>query len=381
MASDARSLVLFDPSGTAHSFNAIEGLVRAAAARRIPLTVLSPKRPEAIASGPGGATRTDLRWERCEVAPVLTDRASRHAHRRALVDAIHETATPGTVFCDMGLGRTLASRGPGIGASPATVFVTHQTNAIDPRIDTFKRRRYIARNVRVLSSLGRQGAQFIVHTPGTRDRMSDFVPGAQLHLHGWPVVSADDPCLGPDWKPQPDGTVLLFAGSARIEKGLLTLLDAVRTGPSFDRLIVPGRIPGNVRARLGDLDPRVELWDRWLDPDEYRELFGAASLVVLPYRDRYEAHGTYSSVLGEALAAGRPVLVSEPLRPLLPDGYGGAVSVEPDSVTSLVQGLDQALDDLPGLERAAMADGRAYIARHHTYEQYLTGILEAPPAT
>jgi glycosyltransferase involved in cell wall biosynthesis len=376
MASSPQYLVLFDPSGTAHSFNAIEGLVSAAARRGIVLTVLSPKDPT---TGRDHALEAGLRWEHCEVAPLLTDRASRHAHRRALVDAIDSTTARGAVFCDMGLGRTLASRGPAIEASPSTVFVTHQTNAIDPRINTFKRRRYIARNARILSSLGRQGAQFIVHTPGTRDRLSDFVPSPQVHLHGWPVVSADDPSLGPEWKPQPEGTTLLFAGSARIEKGLLTLLDAARAVESFDRLIVPGRIPGNVRARLGDLDPRVELWDRWLDADEYRDLFAAASLVVLPYRDRYEAHGTYSSVLGEAMAAGRPVLVSDPLRPLLPEGYGGAVSVQPDSVTSIVEGLEHALRELPGLEQAAMTDGREYIARHHTYEQYLAAILAAPP--
>jgi glycosyltransferase involved in cell wall biosynthesis len=379
--SDEQSLVLFDPSGTSHSFNAIDGLVRAAAGRQIKLTVLSPAQPAEMAATPEPAGTPWLEWHRCEVAPMLTDRTTRHAHRRALIEAIHCGGTAATIFCDMGLGRTLASRGPAVDVSPNTVFITHQTNEIDLRKNTFKRRRYIARNARILSSLGRRGAQFIVHTPRTRDRISEHVPSTQIHLHGWPVASAADPRLATDWQPRPEGITLLFAGSARVEKGLLTLLEAVRSVPSFDRLIVPGRIPGKLGARLVDLDPRVELWNRWLEPDEYRTLFGAASLVVLPYRNSYGAHGIYSSVLGDTMAAGRPVLISDPLEPLLPDNYGGAVSVEPDSVASLAGGLERALSDLLSMERVAMTTGRDYIARHHTYEHYLSAILAAPPSS
>ena len=64
-------------------------------------------------------------------------------------------------------------------------------------------------------------------------------------------------------------------------------------------------------------DPRFESLDRWMDEAEYRQTFTEAALVALPYTETYAQYGMQSSVLLEAMAHGRPVLVSQYLAHLL----------------------------------------------------------------
>jgi glycosyltransferase involved in cell wall biosynthesis len=358
-------IVLFDPSGTAHAGPALDGLARAAAARGLPVVVHAPVRPDA----PG-----DLTWVEVDVGTMLPDRSSKRAHRRALVDALR-AAPAGSVFCDLGLGRTMRSRGPRIPAAPSTVCIGHQTNAINARRDG-GRRRDGRGNQRVLEGLGRSGARFVAHTDAAADRLAQFVPAAHIHRLGWPVVARDDPCL---LAPVPEAgpVTLLFAGSARVEKGLPLLTRAIRGVEGFERLVVPGRVAPFARAQLDLSDSRIDLWDRWLEQDEYFSTLAGASIVVLPYQAGYLRHGVYSSVMGEAMARGRPLVVSGALGHLLPDGYRGAVVAEDESEEALAAALRSAIQCRGDLEAAAMADGRAYVREHHSYEGYLDGILRA----
>lgn len=361
----SRGLVLFDPSGTAHSPNALAGLARAAAG--LQLVVWSPQRPD-------GPAESGHEWRQVETPAVLVDRRARRAYRAALCDAL--AATPRDWdFCDMGLGRTLGSRGPQIAASPRTVFIAHQTNAIDDRPGHSSRRH--ARNRQVLVGLGRRGARFVAHTERTRRRLAEFVPDDQIVIAGWPVVSTDDPCLGPAWDPPPADPTLLFAGAGRREKGLVELTRAVGRVQGFTRLSVPGRVADRLRADLDLSDPRIDIGDAYLDAAEYRESFRAASLVVLPYQRGYLEHGIFSSVLAEACAFGRPVVVSRWLAELLPEGYGGAVVADDDVDDGLARAIGEALERLPELTDRAMTEGRAFARRRHTFESYLAVLRDA----
>lgn len=364
------SLVLFDPSGTAHSGNAIAGLATAARHAGLGVSVHAPEsmRP--------GDLDPAVRWVPAEVGAVLGTRRTQVAHRRALNAALADTGPTGA-FCDLGLGRTVQSRGPRIPATPRSAFVIHQTNHIDPSPDRGRQARTITRNRAVLRDLGERGAAIVVHTAVAQERVAELVPAPQVHCLGWPVAHRDAPCLAPEWRAQPEGRTILFAGSARPQKGLAALLDAARTVEGFDRLVVPGRIRPRLRSLIDTSDPRVELWDRWLSAAEYAEAFARAALVVVPYQRAYLERGTYSSVMAEAMAYGRPLLVSEPLAPLLPPGYAGAVVADAETEAGLAAGLTEALDSLAALEQAAMTEGREHVRREHTYEGYLDGILEA----
>ncbi len=269
----------------------------------------------------------------------------------------------------------MRSHGPRIPEPGRLVAVGHETNAIDSRADGTPRHGQRG-NQSVIRRLGRGGAHVIAHTDSAARRFAEFVPPANIHRLGWPVVGAADPCLTAP-APTTEGVTLLFAGTARVAKGLPSLLRAARTVEGFDRLVVPGRIATSALATLDLSDPRLERWDRWLEPDEYFATLASASMVVLPYGSKYTRHGIYSSVMGEAMARGRPLVVSPALGQLLPEGYGGAVIAADESDDALAAALRQGLERLPALEAAAMSAGRAYMRTHHSFEGYLDGIIGA----
>ncbi|MBM3674651.1 MAG: glycosyltransferase family 4 protein [Actinobacteria bacterium] len=360
------SIALFDPSGTAHSRTALPGLTRAAIGQGLHVTVFAPERD----LGPGA------QWTLSQSKNVLNDRRARDLHRTCLNVAL-EAFGPGAnrVFCDLGLDRTLLSQGSKIHASDATVFVCHRTASLDRPPSSLAQRWRRAGSRRLLRKLGAAGAHFVTHTELVRARLSDFTASENVHRLGWPVVSREDPCLGPSWRPSPEDRMLLVPGSARAEKGLAQLVRGVGSVTAFDRLVVQGRLNTKLRAQLEGADPRVQLWDRWLETEEYREAFRGASLVVLPYQDHYLTRGTLSSVLLEAMAFGRPLVVSKEISDLLPPGYPGAVTMDTSTERGIASGLEEALATIDELEEAAMHVGRAYIAEHHTYEGYLAALV------
>ncbi|MGZ4713568.1 MAG: glycosyltransferase family 4 protein [Acidimicrobiia bacterium] len=367
----AGALALFDPSGTSHSGNALRGLAAAAREAGYDTTVFGhPRvRPDVV---PTGVTWID------RAGPIEPwPDSGRREHRRVVRDTMREYgAAPGRVFCDLGLDRTVASRGRAVPASPETIFVLHRVAVFDHVPKRWRRRirgrRY--RNRWELRRLGRAGGRFVAHTDAVAERMADFVPADQITRLGWPVLSERAPSLRRDWQPKVEERLVLLAGSIRAEKGFDTFLQGVAdTGAAFDRLVVPGRLPAPYRELAAIEDPRIELWDRWLDESEYLDLFARAAVVVLPYDARYTNRGTMSSVLLEAMASGRPLLVSPAIAHLLPPGYEGAV-VADTTAAGIAAGLERCFADLDQLERAAMTAGRRHIAEHHTYEQYVAGL-------
>lgn len=367
-----RGITLFDPSNTAHSANALRGMATAAVDARIPVWVYGP------GPGPADLIARGVKWVEATGKADLMTRSLRRDHRQMLIDALASTEPAcDSVFCDLGLDRTITSRGRRIAASAATVFVSHGSLALDHPVRNTRERLRRGRDRNELRRLGVCGSNFVVHTEAVARRLADFVPVARVHQLGWPVVSAADPCLGVEGWPAAQRRTILFAGSARNGKGLLPFVQAAEAVASFDRLVVPGRIPPKLRDRMRATDPRFESLDRWMDEAEYRQTFTEAALVALPYTETYAQYGMQSSVLLEAMAHGRPVLVSQYLAHLLPPGYEGAIVADVSTKAGIVEGLRRALDTLDGLERAALTVGRRFVAEHHTYERYVSGLLKA----
>lgn len=362
------TIAFFDPSGTGHSDNALVGLAAAARGAGLDVSVFAPERARKL-ERPAG-----IEWVTVDVAPELKSVRDQWAHGAALRRAL---SSEHDIFWDLGLDRTARSRGSIARVDSRTVFTLHRTGAFDAAPGVRREEAYLARNRARVGALAARGAGFVVHTKTVRERLATWVPAGQIELVGWPVVSAGAASLTPEWRsPRPDRErVVLFAGSTRQPKGLGLLLDAARDVAEFDRLVVPGVVPGWLRRTLDLSDPRVDVWNRWLTADEYRSAIDGASVVALPYAANYCERGTISAALLDALASGRPTVVSSAIVHLLPDGYRGAVPFEAESRAALSAALRAALGDLDNLERESMGRGREFIAEHHTYEGYVGRVL------
>jgi glycosyltransferase involved in cell wall biosynthesis len=364
-------LRLFDPSGVGHSVNMIDGLTRAARALGVEVAVDAPARelPADLATVP---------WNAVSV-PLLADRAGRRAYRAALAASL---AAESDIWCDLNVDRTVRTRARRIAADGHCAFVLHQLNVLQAPPgatgrDAARKARKAHERVRVMQRVGATGAAILVNSPAVLDRVAGLVPPERIRLVHWPVAHRDAPTLAPDWSSRPEAVTLLFAGTARRAKGLDVLLQAIPAVRGFDRLVVPGSIPTQLRGGLDLSDPRVDLWDRFLEPEEYAATMAGAALVMLPYRRTYVDQGISSAVLAEAMAAGRPLVVSEALGPQLPPGYRGAVVADAEDPAAFARGIERALGDLEALTAAAMTEGREFVRRHHTYEGYLEQLADA----
>jgi glycosyltransferase involved in cell wall biosynthesis len=130
--------------------------------------------------------------------------------------------------------------------------------------------------------------------------------------------------------------VLLF-GRLEAYKGLDVLLAAMRlvwhTSPGL-RLIIAGR---GEAARGIASHPNVEVLGRYIGEAEIDELFGRASVCVLPY-----TQASQSGVGLQAIARGVPVVVSR-LGALPELAHDDALVVPPSDPTALALALERAV--------------------------------------
>lgn len=106
--------------------------------------------------------------------------------------------------------------------------------------------------------------------------------------------------------PLPEGLQqICFAGRLAAEKNIDALLDAARRWSSI-RFVIGGDGPLKARVEAGVAElPNLD-YRGWLNRDTLRELIDESSLLVLPSHQE-----TFGSIALEAMARGRPALVSE----------------------------------------------------------------------
>lgn len=211
----------------------------------------------------------------------------------------------------------------------AVVETVHNIHAHDP---LNKAHRAIAG--RLSRASWRRCDALLVHTEGLKSELADFLgaghPPIFVTPHGvWNVVG--DAGVKPATDPL---APLLFFGVVRENKGLHVLIRALGKLPRH-RLIVAGHFPSasyqeEILSLIHRQAPaRVEVLDRFVTEAEAFDLFESAGLVVLPYT----AFASQSGVLHQAMAHGRPVVVSdvgalgESVRAW---GVGGVVPAEDD---------------------------------------------------
>ncbi len=157
--------------------------------------------------------------------------------------------------------------------------------------------------------------------------------------------------------PLPHRASLLFFGRIAAYKGLDTLLEAMP--------LVWDRLPDVTLTVAGDgtlpelpalHDSRVELRHEYVPEEALRELFGDASLVVLPYRQ-----ASQSGVGSEAKRFGRPLVVTDVGGlPELVDASCGRL-VAPEDPPALAAAILEVLDT-PGLVEQLAAGAAASAA-------------------
>ncbi len=194
---------------------------------------------------------------------------------------------------------------------------------------------------------------FVVMSRAVEQKMKDFtLPSQRVVFHPHPVydnfgepVSREEAVkhLGLD----PTVRYLLFFGFIRDYKGLDLLLEAMsdkrfdggeRANPQI-KLIVAGEYYSNrevyeAQIKRLDISDRLELRTDFIPNDEVRYYFGAADLVVQPYKT-----ATQSGISQMAYHFGTPMLVTKVggLPEIVPDGKAGyVVDTTPASIADAI---------------------------------------------
>jgi glycosyltransferase involved in cell wall biosynthesis len=167
----------------------------------------------------------------------------------------------------------------------------------------------------------------------------------------------------PDETPLPlqdDPVRLLCAGRMIHYKGLDILADALPllSDRANWRLTIAGEGPAltdALRDRLAS--SRVEIKRAWMSEDALEAHIRAADVIIAPYRS-----ATQSGIIAQALAAGRPCVVTPvgALAEQIGDGVAGWVAAAPES-SALAAALNEAIADRAA--RAAKADAARRLAQ------------------
>ncbi len=132
---------------------------------------------------------------------------------------------------------------------------------------------------------------------------------------------------------------ILYVGRLSIEKGLRTLLDALRLQTRPLEVVIAG--DGPLRKRLqAECGSRVQ-FARWVANDRLPQLIRQARVVVVP--SLFEPQGV---VVLEAMACGVPVIGSDTggIPEMIEDGATGWL-VPPNDPAALAQAMNTALSD------------------------------------
>lgn len=216
---------------------------------------------------------------------------------------------------------------------------------------------------------------FVVNTITGARQAGAFVDPAAIIRTGWPTATRAevDTWFRDNQPPAGEEPYVLSIGSARSDKGIDVLLAALADGP---RLVILGQQYDGVeeRIRREHARTRVEWESGWVSRQRLGEGIRGASVVVFPYQEEFAGYGGASGALAQALAAGKPVIVSDVLAEQVPPSPACRVVPSTD-VAALRRAVNDALREVDDLHRAA-AELRGYVETNHTYEGFIERLLE-----
>jgi glycosyltransferase involved in cell wall biosynthesis len=280
------------------------------------------------------------------------------------------------VLVDLHAQRTLWAIDAGLEA-PA-VRVVHRSGGFDPSFQRTRQGRLASHaRRRRIRHLGARGHRFVVHTEQAEQTLGELLPDGGVQRLYLPGPSPAPPPAEARWHPRPR---LLFVGSPRIEKRFDLLKRALaRMDVPTELVVTPSGHQGFPQPPTKGLSTITWL-DEPLPGDGLRDIYHSCDLVVCAYGGRHARDGSASLVVGEALAYGRPLVVTTPMMSLLPPSYGGAVVVAPDDLDALRAGIEEAIGRLDVLEATASVEGPRFAAEHASPEVYLRELLRASTA-
>jgi colanic acid biosynthesis glycosyl transferase WcaI len=163
----------------------------------------------------------------------------------------------------------------------------------------------------------------------------------------------------------------LYAGNLGYTQGFETLVDAARLGGdgvSVD-IVGAGNAAGTVERLTADV-PNITVRGP-VDRRDYSDLLASADVQLVLQR-RISAGANLPSKIATSMASGRPLLAS--IDPATPAAHllresGGAILVEPESPTSLAEGMRRLAD--PALRSELGVRARAYAEQKFAREPAL----------
>ncbi|HXS34969.1 MAG TPA: glycosyltransferase family 4 protein [Solirubrobacterales bacterium] len=171
---------------------------------------------------------------------------------------------------------------------------------------------------------------------------------------------------------------VLYAGTVGMAHGLETLLDAAAkiernaTAPRIEALIAgDGAEAPQLRARLANGGPGNVRMLGAVPGEDIPGLYANSDVAVVMLRDRPIFHGALPTKMLEAMAAGRPVLLSargEAAR--LIEAQGAGIVVEPENPSALAAALTELASD-PARRARLGAAGRQLVEREFGRDTWL----------
>jgi len=358
-------LCLVDEVPGGHHTAYLSGLASVALREGIETFVASPEPIPSV---------DDRHWMQ---VPVTRHRAVR-AGRKTVRQVIAWCERQGVdIIADLYLDKTIWTWPRAADHIPRTVHVLHHTHhyRLDPE-QPMSRRIVTALARHRLHSWVTQGDTLIVHTQQAFDTMEALFQHGTIRIAGYPIRKTSEASIAD----RPAGEFeLLFVGQARREKGLPYLIEAMKwLPPHFTLTVVGSQNPTTRSAIEAQFDTsKVDWIDRFITDEELAGHMDRASLVVLPYEGGFGDRGGASGVLLESLGRGRPLVTTTALEAQLPDGYTGAIVVEPCDPRALAEGIMTAAEANEELEHVARTEGTRFVASNHSFESYLGALVDA----
>jgi glycosyltransferase involved in cell wall biosynthesis len=226
----------------------------------------------------------------------------------------------------------------------------------------------------VASLQQRQARALLVSTPGAADRIVDRSANRRKIVH---LPHGIDPALyRPSFGPAATQPAIVFLGGLERRKGIYTLLDAfprVRAAIPAARLIVGGAGHENLRVaqRIAALpEPDAVTLLGLVPRSDVPRVLASATVFALP-----SIGEPFGMSLLEAMASGKPVVVTDAGGPhYIVDSDGGR-KVPPDDPVALADALIEILAS-PALQRRMGAHNRALIETVYSWDRVIDRLEE-----